>query len=80
MFSGLWAKITAVLSAAVGILVILLKWKSKQVHDLEKQVGAHQKKEEIREEVKEGGKKIDQKAEEQKNELDKEADDWRNRI
>ena len=53
MFAGIWAKITALLTAIIGGLLIVLKLKSDKVDRLQDKVDTSDKLDEIREEQKE---------------------------
>ena len=53
MFAGIWAKITALLTAIIGGLLLVLKLKSDKVDRLEEKVQVNDKLDEIRKEQKE---------------------------
>lgn len=80
MFSGLWAKLTGAMSLVIGVLYMMLKMKNKEVRRLEDEVAGHEKKDEIEEEVKTEGAKVEAAAEKKREEVKNEEADWRNRI
>lgn len=80
MFSGLWMKVTAVLSAVVGALLFVLKIQRNTIKNQEEEIAGHEKKDEIRAEIKEGEKKLDDEAEEKLDDAKKNDSDWRNNI
>ena len=58
MFAGIRAKITALLTAIIGGLLIVLKLKSDKVERLQDKVDTSEKLDEIREEQKEATKEV----------------------
>jgi len=51
MFSGLWAKLVGLMGAAIGGLLILLKFKNHKIENQEHEIAHHEKKDEIIEDM-----------------------------
>jgi hypothetical protein len=78
MFTGIWAKISAGLGAALAFLLLLLKVKNNQIDNLEQENAAHEAKDKIQDSM----KQAETKAEAKEDEANKSFDDsnWRDRI
>ncbi len=80
MFSGIWAKIVAGLTAIIGVMAVILKFKNNKIENLERDNKAHEKKEEIREDVEKGEDKLEKQAEEKLEDVQKNDSNWRDNI
>ena len=78
MLSGLWAKLVGVMGAALAIMGVMLKFKNHKIDELEEENAAHEKKDEIIEDM--ALAKV--KAKDKRDEAIKNIDDtnWRDRI
>jgi len=78
MFAGIWAKLVALLGAAVAILLAVIGYKNRKIDDLEEENTGHVIKDEIEEEMSEEIKEAKKEAEDAKENHD--SSDWRDRI
>jgi|15BtaG_2_1085339.scaffolds.fasta_scaffold01351_5 hypothetical protein len=78
MFAGIWAKLVALLGAAVAILLAVIGYKNRKIDDLEEENAGHVIKDDISEQMKEATEVIKKEAENDKKNHD--SADWRDRI
>ena len=78
LFSGLWAKLTALMGGVIAIMAVMLKFKNHKIENLEEENIMHQKKDHITEEMNKVKKEEEQKADEAIEEIN--TDNWRDRI
>ncbi len=78
MFSGLWAKLVGLLTAALGVMTVMIKFKNHKIENLEEENAAHEKKDEIIDDM----KLAEIKAEAEKDEAIENINDsdWRSGI
>lgn len=78
LFSGLWAKLVGIMGATLGIMAVMLKLKSNKIENLEQENAAHEKEDEIIDDMKLAEVKIEEKEDEEiENIVDS---DWRSGI
>jgi len=78
MFTGIWAKVIALLGTAVGILLAVIGYKTRKIEDLEEENAGHVIKDEISDQMKEATEEIKKEAENDKENHD--STNWRDRI
>jgi len=78
MFTTLWAKLVAGMGAIIVIMATMLKFKSHKIDNLEQENEAHEKEDELIEEMKEAEIEVEAKKNEAIENIN--TDNWRDNI
>lgn len=78
MFTGLWAKITGVLSVAIAVLLAVVGYQRKTIKRQDDIIETHDKKDEIIDDMRLAEQEANEDAESKKDAID--TSNWRNRI
>jgi len=78
MFTGIWAKIVAGMSAVMGVMLIMLKLKNDKIENLEEENAAHVKRDEIDSTIEKAQAKAEKVEQDARQDFD--DGDWKNKI
>jgi len=78
MFTGIWAKIVAGMSAVIGVMLIRLKLKNDKIENLERENAAHVKRDEIDSTIEKAQAKAEKVEQDARQDFD--DSDWKNKI
>lgn len=78
MFTGIWAKIVAGMSAVIGVMLIMLKLKNDKIENLEEENAAHVKRDEIDNTIEKAQAKAEKSEQDARQDFD--DSDWKNKI